>query len=88
MSKAKNSARKVSELLGDKTYIGIPCSVCRGAERYTINAACVACTKAKAKARYNTPEGKRVQLTRDRKRHRDKADKIAKGIENDDDLWN
>lgn len=80
--KKKNISREVARTLGDKTYFGEPCKKCGKAERYAVNSACVECTKGKAKARYATDEGRRVQATRDRKRYRDRT-----GKEEPDNVW-
>lgn len=40
----KPSPRDVAARSGQRRYIGKPCKKCEATERYTINAACVACT--------------------------------------------
>ena len=44
------TARENAAVNGDKKYQGAPCRKCVGTERYTINAACVACTKRVSQA--------------------------------------
>ena len=42
----KTSPRDIAACKGQRKYQGKPCKSCGSTERYTINAACVACTLA------------------------------------------
>lgn len=39
------SIRFIAAKKGERKYIGNPCRVCGNTERYTINGACIACSK-------------------------------------------
>ena len=64
----KPTTRKAAEVLGDKTYVASAC-VCGCTEFYTVNGACVDCTKRRAHKRYETPEGRRAQRDGDARRY-------------------
>lgn len=49
----KIKAKQVAELTGDKTYRGGKCRKCGKMIRYTINSACVGCTKTKSMKRFH-----------------------------------
>lgn len=47
-----NSARLEAAAAGYNKFIGNPCSVCGGVNRYTINGSCVACHNKRAAGRH------------------------------------
>ena len=60
MGKPENTKRTVAQLVGDRTFMSAAC-VCGCRRFYTSNGACVDCTKARSRARYATPAGRKAQ---------------------------
>jgi len=69
MGKPTNLPMKTAQIMGRKTFTASPC-FCGCTEFYASNGGCVECAKARSRARYATPEGKRAQREGDKQRYR------------------
>lgn len=65
---AINPPRDNAKLLSERFFKGTAC-FCGCTDFYTVNGACVDCTKARSIERYSTPEGRKKMRAGDKARY-------------------